>query len=174
MRFFLDNCLAIRHARALNEMVKPEHTFTHLQDKFGPNAKDEDWIRALGREGDWIVISGDYRIGQKRSRAPGLARERVDGVFPEQRLDEHPTASTTLEAGADPGRHHRAGAKGDARIGIRRGDEWKNSAGISLTSSLGGFSFPVHVSSSFCFLYIRSWVMAEFCSNSSACISVRC
>ena len=64
MKFFLDNCLAIRHARALNEMVKPEHTFTHLQDKFGPNTKDEDWIRALGGEGDWIVISGDYRIGK--------------------------------------------------------------------------------------------------------------
>ena len=34
MRFFLDNCLAIRHARALNEMVKPEHSFTHLQAGF--------------------------------------------------------------------------------------------------------------------------------------------
>ena len=64
MRFFLDNCLAIRHARALNEMVKPEHSFTHLQDKFLPATKDVDWIGALGREGDWIVISGDYRIGK--------------------------------------------------------------------------------------------------------------
>lgn len=64
MKFFLDNCLAIRHARALNEMVKPDHNFTHLQDKFAPDTKDEDWIRALGREGDWIVISGDYRIGK--------------------------------------------------------------------------------------------------------------
>jgi hypothetical protein len=64
MRFFLDNCLAIRHARALNEMVKPDHTFFHLQEKFPPDAKDEDWIRALGREGGWIVISGDYRIGK--------------------------------------------------------------------------------------------------------------
>ena len=64
MRFFLDNCLAIRHARALNEMVKPDHTFTHLQDKFEANTKDEEWIRALGREKDWIVISGDYRIGK--------------------------------------------------------------------------------------------------------------
>jgi len=50
MRFFLDNCLAIRHARALNEMVKPEHSFTHLQDKFGPDTKDADWIRILGEE----------------------------------------------------------------------------------------------------------------------------
>jgi predicted nuclease of predicted toxin-antitoxin system len=64
MRFFLDNCLAIRHARALNEMVKPDHTFTHLQDKFSPDAKDEDWILQLGKEGGWIVISGDYRIGK--------------------------------------------------------------------------------------------------------------
>jgi hypothetical protein len=64
MKFFLDNCLAIRHARALNEMVKPDHSFTHLQDKFAPSARDEDWIGGLGREGDWIVISGDYRIGK--------------------------------------------------------------------------------------------------------------
>jgi hypothetical protein len=64
MRFFLDNCLAIRHARALEEMVKPEHSFTHLQDKFKPSTKDEEWILGLGEEGNWIVISGDYRIGK--------------------------------------------------------------------------------------------------------------
>jgi predicted nuclease of predicted toxin-antitoxin system len=64
MKFFLDNCLAIRHARALSEMVKPEHSFTHLQENFPPNAKDEEWIRKLGEEGKWVVISGDYRIGK--------------------------------------------------------------------------------------------------------------
>jgi hypothetical protein len=63
MKFFLDNCLAVRHARALNEMVKPEHSFTHLQGKFAANTKDEDWIRALRNEGGWIVLSGDYRVG---------------------------------------------------------------------------------------------------------------
>ena len=64
MRFFLDNCLAIRHARALNEMVKPDQSFTHLQEKFPADTTDEDWIRQLGKEGDWVVISGDYRIGK--------------------------------------------------------------------------------------------------------------
>ena len=64
MKFFLDNCLAIRHARALNEMVKPEHSFTHLQDKFTASTTDVDWIRGLGQEGGWVVISGDYRIGK--------------------------------------------------------------------------------------------------------------
>src|SRR4051812_47091957 len=64
MKFFVDNCLAIRHARALNEVLKPEHGFTHLQDKFAPDTKDEDWILALTKEGNWIVISGDYRVGK--------------------------------------------------------------------------------------------------------------
>ena len=64
MRFFLDNCLAIRHARALNEMVKPQHGFTHPQNKFPPQTKDEEWICKLGEDWDWIVISGDYRIGK--------------------------------------------------------------------------------------------------------------
>ena len=64
MKFFLDNCLAIRHARALHEMVKPNHEFVHLQDKFPAETKDADWISQLGKEGDWVVISGDYRIGK--------------------------------------------------------------------------------------------------------------
>jgi hypothetical protein len=64
MRFFLDNCLAIRHARALNEIVKPDHTFTHLQEKFSPSTADEEWIRGLGQEQDWVVISGDHRVGK--------------------------------------------------------------------------------------------------------------
>ena len=57
MRFFLDNCLALRHARALHQMVQPDHEFIHLQDKFPADTKDEEWIRKL-------VISGDYRIGK--------------------------------------------------------------------------------------------------------------
>lgn len=64
MRFFLDNCLPIRHARALNEILQPEHTVVHLQEMFPHNTKDVDWIRSLGPQGGWIIISGDYRIGK--------------------------------------------------------------------------------------------------------------
>jgi hypothetical protein len=64
VKFFLDNCLAIRHARALNEMVTPNHSFTHLQEKFAADTPDEEWIGALGGEHEWIVISGDYRMGK--------------------------------------------------------------------------------------------------------------
>ncbi|MGD0348964.1 MAG: hypothetical protein ABSB84_01420 [Verrucomicrobiota bacterium] len=30
-------------------MVKPEHSFTHLQEKFRPDVKDEEWICLLGK-----------------------------------------------------------------------------------------------------------------------------
>jgi predicted nuclease of predicted toxin-antitoxin system len=66
VKFFLDNCLAIRHARALNEMVRPDHSFTHLREKFLPDTPDEEWIRTLGNEREWIVISGDYRMGKSQ------------------------------------------------------------------------------------------------------------
>lgn len=81
MRFFLDNCLAIRHARALHEMVKPDHSFTHLQDKFGPETRDEDWIRSLGSEGEWIVISGDYRIGKSAHERRAWHESRLTVFF---------------------------------------------------------------------------------------------
>jgi len=81
MRFFLDNCLAIRHARALNEMVKPEHSFTHLQDKFPPETKDEEWIGKLGAEGGWNVISGDYRIGKSAHERAAWHRSGLTVFF---------------------------------------------------------------------------------------------
>jgi hypothetical protein len=81
MRFFLDNCLAIRHARALNEMVKPDHSFVHLKDKFDADTKDEDWIRKLGEEGDWIVISGDYRIGKSAHERQAWHESKLTAFF---------------------------------------------------------------------------------------------
>ena len=34
------------------------------KEKFSPDIKDEEWIRKLGAEGNWIIVSGDYRIGK--------------------------------------------------------------------------------------------------------------
>ena len=62
MRFFIDNCLAHKHAAALHIMVKPLHSVTHLTECFLPNATDELWLATLSTDPDWTVISGDYRI----------------------------------------------------------------------------------------------------------------
>jgi hypothetical protein len=63
VRLFLDNCLAVRHARALHSILEPEgHSVVHLRDKFTADIPDAKWLHELGKEGDWVVISGDVRI----------------------------------------------------------------------------------------------------------------
>lgn len=65
MRYFLDNNIAIRYAdgiRAFGGFSREE--VVHLREKFDPNGAtpDVDWIRALGADGDWVIVSGDIRI----------------------------------------------------------------------------------------------------------------
>jgi hypothetical protein len=64
VNLFLDNCLAVKHARALNALLQPEHSLTHLRDRFAPDTPDADWLSALAREGGWTLLSGDYRISR--------------------------------------------------------------------------------------------------------------
>jgi|SRR5579872_2501123 len=81
MRFFLDNCLAVRHARALNELFSPDHQFAHLQDKFKPDTPDIEWIPELGREGNWVIISGDYRIGKSEHEKAAWHQSGLTAFF---------------------------------------------------------------------------------------------
>jgi len=60
MNFLFDNWFAVRQARALNELVRPNHTVEHLRDKFPADSKMEDWVRALRSDGDWVLITGDH------------------------------------------------------------------------------------------------------------------
>jgi hypothetical protein len=70
MKYFLDQSLALGIAHALGDVTRPghEHIFTHFRDKFSPDTRDENWIRTLGEEGGWIVLSGDYRTGKSEHR----------------------------------------------------------------------------------------------------------
>lgn len=63
MRFFFDNNLSPYYARALDVLIRPQgDSATHLRDKFPQNADDIDWIKTLGAEGQWVIISGDPDI----------------------------------------------------------------------------------------------------------------
>jgi hypothetical protein len=42
------------------------HEVVHLQDRFPANVADVDWITTLGRESNWVIISGDPRISRNR------------------------------------------------------------------------------------------------------------
>jgi hypothetical protein len=64
VKFFVDNNISPKVARALNCLVEPQHTVTHLKEKFLANTPDVDWMRKLAEESDWIVVSGDTNISR--------------------------------------------------------------------------------------------------------------
>lgn len=84
MRFFLDNNLPPRLAAGLRELCDGEQdvsTVVHLKSKFPPDAEDPDWLRALGREGDWIVISADDRIRVNKANKEAWHESGLTVIF---------------------------------------------------------------------------------------------
>jgi len=79
MKYFFDNNLSPHLAHAIQELCRVEDTVArviHLRDRFARDAKDHDWIKELGEEGRWVVISQDaFRkndIERKALRDSGL------------------------------------------------------------------------------------------------------
>jgi hypothetical protein len=64
VRFFVDNNLAPKLARGLNEFVKGEHEVVHLRDRHAPSTPDVEWMKRLAAEPGWIILSADVRIGR--------------------------------------------------------------------------------------------------------------
>lgn len=64
----VDNDLPPRLARALHLIFEADGDEVRaLRDKFGRNdLTDAEWIGALGREGNWCVLSADLRIAKQR------------------------------------------------------------------------------------------------------------
>jgi PIN like domain len=64
VKFFLDNNIAPKIARALNLLLEPDHSAHHLKDQFAPNTPDEVWMTELGRQSGWVILSGDAAISR--------------------------------------------------------------------------------------------------------------
>ena len=65
MKFFLDNNSSPRISRALRELEdRDENPVVHLREKFTANTKDEEWMRQLGDEGGWVVVTCDTSISR--------------------------------------------------------------------------------------------------------------
>jgi hypothetical protein len=62
VRFFLDNNLSPKVARALNALLEPEHSAHHLKDLYPADTLDEVWMTDLGTQPDWVILSGDSAI----------------------------------------------------------------------------------------------------------------
>jgi predicted nuclease of predicted toxin-antitoxin system len=75
--FFLDRSLGkIRIATALRQAGAIVHIH---DDYFPPNAKDEDWLTQVGRNG-WIVLTKDHRIRYRNLERAALMNAGV-GAF---------------------------------------------------------------------------------------------
>lgn len=82
MKFMLDHNLAPGLARALHELCKVDgHSVVALRDKFPENATDEAWVRALGQEGGWAVVSGDRTIFQTEAAKRAWQEVRLPIFF---------------------------------------------------------------------------------------------
>lgn len=65
MKIFIDANLSPRIAKALNALSEGDYPqVVHLWERFGRSAPDTEWLSALSREGDRVVVSGDLRIKQ--------------------------------------------------------------------------------------------------------------
>lgn len=97
MKVMVDNDLPPNLARALHLIFEPDgdHVIS-LRDKFGRgNLTDEEWIGALGQEGNWAVLSADRRIAKQRpSRELFIAAGLVGFFFPPS-LQRAPLAMQT-------------------------------------------------------------------------------
>ena len=83
MKFFVDNCLAPRMARAFNEIGKPDQSFVHLREHPGlkPTSTDIEWIKLLAKEGDWIILTKDKNIMKKPVEKAAFEQAKLTGFF---------------------------------------------------------------------------------------------
>jgi PIN like domain len=64
VRVLFDECVSTRLVRALREIEeRPGVILASHEEKFASTHRlDRDWIRALGEEGDWVIVSADTEI----------------------------------------------------------------------------------------------------------------
>jgi hypothetical protein len=79
LRFFFDNCLSPKLARAIAIIADTE--IKHLREKFDADTADEVWIPALAQEGNWIVVTADTSITRGRTQRQVWQQSRLIGFY---------------------------------------------------------------------------------------------
>lgn len=85
MRFFLDNTMSHHLAEAVAGLEKAQdadgHEVVHLSAKFDRRTEDVVWIKALGAEKDWVIISGDLRISRNKAERAAWRESGLTAFF---------------------------------------------------------------------------------------------
>lgn len=128
MKLFVDENLPPPLARGLSALFDGDHEVICHRDKFGSRCRlDEEWIPELGREGDWVVLSGDMNIARKRPQRELFFRSNLVGFFPRAAVMELPLAKKAARILSVWERM--VGIARDVRPGVfelqQRGDQFK-------------------------------------------------
>jgi hypothetical protein len=82
LKVLIDNNLSPHIATAMHVLVAPHgHQVVALREKFPANTPDEVWIKALGDEGGWVVLSGDIRITRRTAERNAWRQSGLIGFF---------------------------------------------------------------------------------------------
>ncbi|MFQ5677242.1 MAG: hypothetical protein ACE5G1_15220 [bacterium] len=79
MKFFCDNNISYKIAKALSVLAQPTDKVIHLTEDFPADTADEEWISQITKEG-YIVISGDPKIA-KRAHQKALVDSELTVFF---------------------------------------------------------------------------------------------
>lgn len=128
MKLFVDENLPSQLARGFAALFAGDHEVICHRDKFGKRCRlDEEWIPELGREGDWVVLSGDASIARKRPQLELFFRSNLAGFFPRAGVMELPLAKKAARVLSVWDRM--VGISRDVRPGVfelqQRGDQFK-------------------------------------------------
>lgn len=77
MRFFIDNNLSPQLAKGMSGFGEDVE---HLQDKFKPNAQDEEWLPYVGANNLYLVTR-DNRIRRNPAEKAALTKNNVGAFF---------------------------------------------------------------------------------------------
>ena len=82
MKFFFDNQLSPHLAASIDALTRSDgNEAWHLRAKFPPDTPDVDWIQALSKECDWILICGDMNITRARAERSVWRNAGLIGFF---------------------------------------------------------------------------------------------
>jgi predicted nuclease of predicted toxin-antitoxin system len=82
VRFFFDNCVSIKFVQALSILAQVQgYELVHLTDPFSADTPDEEWIRSLARDGDWVIISGGSENIARSGAEKSVAGIELDSLL---------------------------------------------------------------------------------------------
>ena len=86
MKILVDHNLSPKLARSLNAIFEGKHEIIALKEKFPITVTDVEWMTALNKEGNWVVLSGDRKITRNAAEKAVFRSSKMIGFFMAQSL----------------------------------------------------------------------------------------